>query len=296
MSRDLIEALPIELQALVLRPDTSIPPIKDIRKCLRKLPLLDEIEWIGRHSRGSWKITRFDGKRCSCWGIEFHHSAWRYTDLWTSIKSNGHPVWDFGDIVLDDAVADAPDDRALDLESIQATPSLAHLSISSSESSLMTMVRQWSQSSSAGEFEDMPMIPSSLENSPSISGGVSSAGQSTKKSAASSGTWRSPKAASMPASPESSKGRSRAKTGHENDDKARKPVGERRRERKNAAEATSAPLGMAPRPSDRKSDPIKGRSRGDTQEASSSNKGMSYARAVSDDCGPSRKGKGRKTN
>lgn len=295
MTDALVNTLPPELKAQVLLADPSIPPIKELRKCLRKLPALDEIDWLGRHGRGSWKITRFDGKRCSCWGIDFQHAAWRYTGLWAEIKANNAPGWDFGHIALDDAIADAPADKAMGLESVQATPSLAHLSISSSESSLMTMVRQWSQSSSVGEFEELPPVIGSLESSPNISSGV----HTTKKPAAPSGSYRTPKAASTPASPESSKSGSRSKSNHFDAPKSssRKPVGERRRERKSAAESRSPPLGMAPRPSATKSEPIKAKSSdNDALSASPGQKTVSYARVVGDDGWQAVKDKGRRAN
>lgn len=235
MLPDLIATLPDQLQVKVLEADPSIPPIKDIRRCVRKLPNLTEISWIGRGGKGTWHVLHPEGKRMIA-PINFYHSAWRYSDLWEDSQSQG-PDWNFASVLLDPPRSDVittPPNHSGDL--VGSTTSLAQMSIMSDETSLHTKVQQWSQSGSTSVLEE----PSSISDTPSS--GVSSSWDeaspvvTARKSGArqsTSGNWLSTEVSNAPEIGRRSRSKDEWRTGHLKGSKSdRKPLGERRRDRR----------------------------------------------------------------
>ncbi|KAJ7121231.1 hypothetical protein C8R46DRAFT_111277 [Mycena filopes] len=66
--------------------DPSMPLLRDIKRFVRKSPLLEVIEWYGKNGRGSWAITRPPSSKTSALNVSVEYVAPKLTDeVWKAI-------------------------------------------------------------------------------------------------------------------------------------------------------------------------------------------------------------------
>jgi hypothetical protein len=172
--------LPPDLSMVLHALDPAVPLVKDIRKLVRRLPRLREINWEGRGGKGTWFVARTDDRKGGN-DIWFEHAVIRTLDIWREAQGKA-PVWDFPEEVLSMSQVDgfesseATDNEQSPSSTLLATP----LSRSGSTPALNAMAKAVPKSPSPKKTPRRMSLPHETNKPSLIQGlGLNVSGQSS---------------------------------------------------------------------------------------------------------------------